>query len=156
MGLANVRCLSVYWLPSRSAYATLVGRVRNGSRTMDKYPVGQDLPCTLRSVMALSWLVLIFSGVCESVWAIAFDRSEGFSRIVPTVIFTVGLAASMGGLAYAMKHIPLGTSYAIWVGIGASITAVYGMINGEEAVSLLRILLIGGLVACVIGLKLID
>lgn len=104
----------------------------------------------------MSWLVLILSGICESMWAIALDRSEGFSRIIPTVVFAIGLAASMGGLTFAMKHIPIGTSYAIWVGIGAAITAVYGMVSGEETVSLMRILLIGGLVACVIGLKLID
>ena len=104
----------------------------------------------------MSWLVLILSGICESMWAIALDRSEGFSRIIPTVVFAIGLAASMGGLAFAMKHIPIGTSYAIWVGIGAAITAVYGMVSGEETVSLMRVLLIGGLVACVIGLKLID
>ena len=104
----------------------------------------------------MSWLVLILSGICESVWAIALDRSEGFSRIIPTVVFAIGLAASMGGLAFAMKHVPIGTSYAIWVGIGAAITAVYGMVSGEETVSLMRVLFIGGLVACVIGLKLID
>ncbi len=104
----------------------------------------------------MSWFVLILSGICESVCAIALDRSEGFSRIIPTMVFAVGLAVSMGGLAYAMKHIPIGTSYAIWVGIGATITAVYGMASGEETVSLMRVLLIGGLVACVIGLKLID
>ena len=104
----------------------------------------------------MSWLVLILSGICESVWAIALDRSEGFSRIIPTVVFAIGLVVSMGGLAFAMKHIPIGTSYAIWVGIGAAITAVYGMVSGEETVSLMRVLLIGGLVACVIRLKLID
>ena len=104
----------------------------------------------------MSWLVLILSGICESVWAIALDRSEGFSRIIPTVVFAIGLAVSMGGLAFAMEHIPIGTSYAIWVGIGAAITAVYGMVSGEETASLMRVLLIGGLVACVIGLKLID
>lgn len=106
--------------------------------------------------MAVSWLVLILSGICESVWAIALDYSEGFSKIVPTVVFAVGLVASMGGLAYAMKHIPIGTAYAIWVGIGASITATYGMISGEETPSPLRILLICGLIACVAGLKVVD
>ncbi|KAB7788497.1 DMT family transporter [Bifidobacterium cebidarum] len=104
----------------------------------------------------MSWFVLVVSGICESVWAIALDRSQGFSRLVPTVVFVIGLVASMGGLAFAMKHIPIGTSYAIWVGIGAAITAVYGMLSGEEAVSLMRILLIIGLVACVIGLKIVD
>lgn len=104
----------------------------------------------------MPWLVLILSGICESVWAITLDRSEGFSKTVPTTVFALGLIASMGGLAYAMKHIPIGTSYAAWVGIGAAITAAYGMISREEATSLMRILLIVGLVACVIGLKIID
>lgn len=104
----------------------------------------------------MSWLVLVVSGICESVWAIALDRSEGFSRPIPTVMFAVGLIASMGGLAYAMKHIPIGTSYAIWVGIGAAITTSYAMMSGEEPVSLMRVLLIGGLIVCVMGLKLID
>lgn len=104
----------------------------------------------------MSWFVLIVSGICESVWAIALDRSEKFSRPVPTMVFVVGLIASMGGLAYAMKHIPIGTAYAIWVGIGAAITTSYAMISGEESVSLMRVLLIGGLILCVMGLKLTD
>ena len=107
-------------------------------------------------MMVLPWIVLILSGICESIWAIALDRSEGFSKIIPTTVFALGLLASMGGLAYAMKHIPIGTSYAIWVGIGAAITAAYGMISGEETASPMRILLIGALVACVIGLKIVD
>ncbi|KAB8293548.1 DMT family transporter [Bifidobacterium avesanii] len=103
----------------------------------------------------MAWFVLIVSGICESVWAIALDRSEGFSRLAPTVAFVLGLAASMGGLGYAMRYIPVGTSYVVWVGVGAAITAVYGMASGEEPVSCARVLLVAGLVACAVGLRLV-
>ncbi|NMM99580.1 ligand-binding protein SH3 [Bifidobacterium sp. DSM 109958] len=103
----------------------------------------------------MAWFVLIVSGICESVWAIALDRSAGFSRLVPTVVFVLGLVASMGGLGYAMRHLPVGTSYAVWVGIGAAITAAYGMASGEEPISCARVLLVAGLVACVIGLRFV-
>lgn len=102
----------------------------------------------------MSWLVLVVSGVLEAVWATALGRSEGFSKLGPTVVFGVALLASMGGLAYAMRELPTGTAYAVWVGIGASLTVAYGMVTGTETVSLVKILLILGIVACVIGLKL--
>ena len=104
----------------------------------------------------MSWLVLVVSGVLEAVWAAALDRSEGFSRLVPSIVFAVALVASMGGLAFAMRELPLGTAYAVWVGIGASITVVYAMLTGTEPVSLAKILLIMGLIGCVIGLKLVH
>ena len=69
------------------------------------------------------WLVLVLSGVLEAVWATALGRSEGFTRLTPTVVFAVGLAGSMAGLAYAMRGLPIGTAYAVWVGIGATLTA---------------------------------
>lgn len=75
----------------------------------------------------MAWVVLIIAGVLETVWAVALEASKGFSRLVPSVVFGVALVLSMGGLAYAMKSIPLGTGYAIWVGIGAIGTALYGM-----------------------------
>ncbi|MDO5744465.1 MAG: SMR family transporter [Micrococcaceae bacterium] len=104
----------------------------------------------------MSWIVLIVSGLFEAVWAVALGASEGFSKLVPTVIFGVGLVISMAGLAFAMKEIPTGTAYAVWVGIGASIAVAYGMVFGGEAVSLIKILLIIGLVGCIIGLKAVS
>lgn len=86
----------------------------------------------------------------------ALGASEGFSKLVPTVIFGVGLVISMAGLAWAMKEIPTGTAYAVWVGIGASIAVAYGMVFGGEAVSMIKILLIIGLVGCIIGLKAVS
>jgi quaternary ammonium compound-resistance protein SugE len=100
------------------------------------------------------WLVLILSGVLEAVWATALGRSEGFTRLAPTVVFAVAIAGSMAGLAWAMRGLPIGTAYAVWVGIGAALTAGYAMWTGQEPVSVVRVLLIVGLVGCVVGLKL--
>lgn len=102
------------------------------------------------------WLVLVLSGVLEAVWATALGKSEGFTRPAPTVTFFAALALSMAGLAYAMRSLPVGTSYAVWVGIGAFLTVAYAMLTGEEAFSLLRALLLAGLVGCVAGLKLLH
>jgi quaternary ammonium compound-resistance protein SugE len=102
---------------------------------------------------AMAWAVLILSGVLEAVWATALDRSDGFSKPVPTIVFGVALALSMAGLAYAMRSIPLGTAYAIWVGIGAVLTVTYAMAIGAEQVSIAKVLLLGGIIACVVGLK---
>lgn len=99
------------------------------------------------------WLVLIMSGVLEAVWATALGRTEGFTRSTPTVVFVLGLAASMAGLGYAMRGLPTGTAYAVWVGIGAALTAGYAMWSGQEPASVLRVALLLGIVGCVIGLK---
>ena len=106
------------------------------------------------SPVSLAWIVLVVSGMLEAVWATALGKSEGFTRLGPTVVFGVAVVASMVGLAYAMRTLPVGTSYAVWVGIGAALTVTYAMVTGTEPASLVRILLILGIVACVIGLKL--
>ncbi|SFP19942.1 quaternary ammonium compound-resistance protein SugE [Geodermatophilus dictyosporus] len=102
----------------------------------------------------MSWIVLVLSGVLEAVWATALGRTEGFSRVTPTVVFLVAIVASMLGLAYAMRSLPVGTAYAVWVGIGAALTAGYAMWSGDEPVSAVRIFLLLGIIGCVIGLKL--
>ena len=102
------------------------------------------------------WLVLIVSGIFEAVWATALGLSDGLSRLVPAVVFFVALLLSMGGLAYAMKEIPTGTAYAVWVGIGASLTVIYSMATGQEPVTILKMVFILGLVGCVIGLKAVS
>ena len=102
----------------------------------------------------MSWIVLIVSGVLGAVWATALGKSEGFSKLGPTAVFGVALVASMVGLAYAMRDLPVGTAYAVWVGIGAVLTVVYAMATGEEPVSLLKALFLVMIVGGVIGLKL--
>lgn len=108
---------------------------------------------TARLEVIVSWVILVLSGVMEAVWATALGKSENFSRLGPTAIFVVGLVVIMAGLAYAMRELPTGTSYAIWVGIGAVITVAYAMATGAEEVSALKVLFLFGIIGCVIGLK---
>ncbi|WP_410630471.1 DMT family transporter [Amycolatopsis sp. cmx-4-83] len=104
----------------------------------------------------MSWLVLVLSGVFETIWAAALGASKGFSRPVPTVVFALALALSMGGLAYALREIPLGTGYAIWVGIGTLGTAAYGMLALGDPATTARITCLALIVAGVVGLKLLH
>ncbi|WP_432485458.1 DMT family transporter [Kineococcus esterisolvens] len=104
----------------------------------------------------MHWIVLVLSGALEAVWATALDRSEGFTKLWPTVVFAVSVVASMAGLAYAMRELPVGTSYAVWVGIGAVLTVAYAMLTGAESFSALKVLFLAGIVGCVIGLKVVH
>lgn len=104
----------------------------------------------------MDWVMLVASGVMESVWAIALGKSAGFTRPLPTVIFFIALAASMFGLAHATKTLPMGTAYAVWTGIGAALTVIFGMVTGTEPATPIRIALICGLVGCIVGLKLVG
>jgi quaternary ammonium compound-resistance protein SugE len=104
----------------------------------------------------MDWVILIVSGVLEAVWATALGASRNFRRLWPTVVFVVALVLSMAGLAIAMTTIPVGTAYAVWVGIGAVLTVAYAMIFGGEKASIVKILLLLGIIGCVIGLKLVG
>lgn len=101
----------------------------------------------------MSWVVLVLSGVLEAVWASALGRSQGLSRLAPSILFATALVASMAGLAYAMRTLPIGASYAVWVGIGAALTVVYAMATGGESVSAAKILFLAMIIGGVIGLK---
>ncbi|MBO0898430.1 multidrug efflux SMR transporter [Cellulomonas sp. zg-ZUI222] len=132
---------------------------RTGPRTRGAVPGERQDGSRRRSAVSttsVAWIVLVVSGLFEAVWATALGRSEGFTRLGPTVVFGLGLLVSMGGLAYAMRELPTGTSYAVWVGIGASVTVAFAMVTGAEPASLVKILLILGIVGCVIGLKLVH
>ncbi|MGH3366854.1 MAG: DMT family transporter [Nocardioidaceae bacterium] len=104
----------------------------------------------------MSWLVLVLSGVLEAVWATALGKSAGFTRRLPSAVFALALAAGMAGLAFAMRELPVGTSYAVWVGIGAVLTVAYGMVEGAEAVTVAKLVLVTGIVVCVVGLKVLH
>ena len=104
----------------------------------------------------MAWLVLVASGVLEAVWATALSRSDGFSRLLPSLVFFVALTFSMSGLAFAMRSLPTGTSYAVWVGIGAVLTVGYTMLAGQEPASPVKVLLIAGVVGCIAGLKVVG
>ncbi|WP_411376502.1 DMT family transporter [Arthrobacter sp. MPF02] len=102
---------------------------------------------------SIPWLVLLVSAVLEAVWATALGLSDGFSRPLPTAVFVVTAVLSMLGLGLAIRTIPLGTAYAIWVGIGAALTVGWAMATGVEPFSLLKLLFIAGIVGCAAGLK---
>ena len=104
----------------------------------------------------MSWLVLVLSGILEAVWASALSRSDGLTRPAPTLVFFVALALSMGGLARAMRDLPAGTSYAVWVGIGAVLTVAWAMATGTEPVSTLKVVFLLAIVAGITGLKLVH
>lgn len=106
--------------------------------------------------IVMAWLVLIVSGFLETVWAVALESSKGFTRLVPSLVFGVALLFSMGGLAYAMRTIPIGTGYAVWVGIGAVGTAVYGMAVLGDAVTAARVACLLLIVSGVVGLKVLH
>jgi quaternary ammonium compound-resistance protein SugE len=105
--------------------------------------------------VVVPWVVLMVSGLLEAVWATALGKSEGFSRLVPSLVFGAALAASMLGLAVALRGVPVGTAYAVWVGIGAVATAAYAMLTGTEPVSALKVVFLAGIVVCVVGLELV-
>lgn len=104
----------------------------------------------------MSWLILILSGALEAVWAAALHRASqvsGRRRIGSALLFLASLTASMVGLAVAMQSIPTGTAYAVWVGVGVVLTSAYAMITKVERPTGARLLLLGGIAACVVGLK---
>jgi len=104
----------------------------------------------------MHWIVLLASAVLEAVWATALGQSEGFRRPEPTIVFLVTAALSMLGLGWAVKRIPIGTAYAVWTGVGAALTVGYAMVTGTEPVSIWKIVFIGGIIAAVVGLKLLP
>jgi quaternary ammonium compound-resistance protein SugE len=104
----------------------------------------------------MAWIVLVVSGVLEAVWAAAMASSHGFTRPRPTAVFAVTIILSMAGLAYALRTIPVGTGYAIWVGIGAAGTALYGMAALNEPATAARLCCLALIVSGVVGLKLLH
>ncbi|MET3708619.1 multidrug efflux SMR transporter [Arthrobacter sp. UYEF6] len=100
-----------------------------------------------------AWLMLLASAVLEAVWATALGNSDGFTHLLPTLVFAVTATLSMIGLGLAIRSIPLGTAYAVWVGIGAALTVGWAMATGVEPFSVLKVLFIAGIVGCAAGLK---
>ena len=102
----------------------------------------------------MAWIVLVVSGLLEAGWAIALKLSHGFTRLGPSLAFAVFGAASLAGLAWALRSLPAGTAYAVWTGIGAALTAVIGMVWLGESASALKIVSVLLIVAGVVGLNL--
>jgi len=103
---------------------------------------------------AASWLVLIVAGLFEVGWAIGLKYTQGFTRLWPTVWTAAALVISMALLGAAVKVLPVGTAYAVWVGIGAVGTVLLGIVLFGEPASALRVASIVLIVAGIVGLKL--
>ena len=101
----------------------------------------------------MAWIYLAIAGVLEIVWAIGLKYTEGFTRPLASTITVVAMAASMWCLALALKEIPIGTGYAIWVGIGAVGTAILGIVLFGESAAWPRLLCVGLILAGIVGLK---
>ena len=97
----------------------------------------------------------MLSGVLEAVWASALAASDGLRRPVPVAVFAVTAGLSLFGLAHAMTALPTGTAYAVWVGIGGALTVAWSMLTGREAATPAKALMVLGIIACVIGLRLV-
>lgn len=104
--------------------------------------------------MSTAWIYLLIAAVLEIAWVIGMRYSEGFTKLVPTVIMLVIMFANIWFLAQALRVIPIGTGYAIWTGIGAVGVAIIGIILFNESASVARIACIGLVVCGIIGLKL--
>ncbi|MFA7555703.1 MAG: quaternary ammonium compound efflux SMR transporter SugE [Spongiibacteraceae bacterium] len=102
----------------------------------------------------MSWFVLVVAGLLETAWAIGLKYSEGFTRFWPSSITVVLLIVSLWLLSVAMKSLPVGAAYAIWVGIGAVGTVVLGIVLFGESAQPLKLLSLGLVVAGLVGLKL--
>ena len=101
----------------------------------------------------MAWVMLISAALLEIVWAIGLKYTHGFTRLWPSVLTLLAMAASMFLLAQAARSLPIGTAYAVWVGIGALGAAILGMVLFQEAVTLPRVVFLAMLVTAIIGLK---
>lgn len=104
----------------------------------------------------MAWIVLVVSAVLEAVWATALGHSDGLADTTALTVFAVALVASLGGLGWAVRHIPIGTAYAVWTGLGAALTVGYAVLSGAESASVWKLLFLAGIVASVVGLKLLP
>jgi quaternary ammonium compound-resistance protein SugE len=100
------------------------------------------------------WLLLFVAGLLEVGWAIGLKYTEGFTRLVPSLLTGAAIVASMWLLAVAARTIPIGTAYAVWVGIGATGAAILGVVLFREPLSVPRVVFLVMLVASIVGLKL--
>ena len=104
----------------------------------------------------MAWVVLLLSAVLEAVWATALGASDGLTRLGPSVVFLIAVVISTIGLGYATKTIPMSTAYAVWTGTGAALAVIWSMATGGEPATVLRIVFVFGIIASVVGLKLVQ
>lgn len=104
----------------------------------------------------MSWTLLLLAGLFEVAWAIGLKYTQGFTRPLPTLLTLAAMAVSVLLLAQAVRHLPLGTAYAVWTGIGAVGTVLLGIVLFNEPASATRLLCVGLIIAGIMGLKLMT
>ena len=104
----------------------------------------------------MNWIVLLISGALEMVWATALAQIDNGRNIRMLILFLVAMTASMAGLAFALRTLPVGTAYAVWTGTGAVLTAIVGMVVLHEPVTVARIVCLALIVSGIVGLKVIS
>ena len=102
----------------------------------------------------MAWALVVVAGLLETGFAVALKSSAGFSRLVPTVLFLAFAAGSFTLLSIGLRSLPVGAAYAVWTGIGAAGTAIYGMLVLDESTDVLKLVSIGLVIAGVVGLQL--
>ena len=102
----------------------------------------------------MPWLILVLAGLFEVAWAIGLKYTDGFTRLWPSIGTGAAMVVSLGLLGLAMKSLPVGTSYAVWVGVGAVGTAILGIVLLGEPATAGRLVRLGLIVAGIVGLKL--
>ncbi len=102
----------------------------------------------------MTWFILVLAGLLEVGWAVGLKYTEGFTRPLPTALTLAAMAGSVGLLGLALRHLPLGTAYAIWTGIGTIGTVIFGIMVLGESANLVRILCIAMIAGGIVGLKL--
>jgi quaternary ammonium compound-resistance protein SugE len=104
----------------------------------------------------MEWFYLVLAGIFEVWLAIALKYSQGFTKIIPSIVTLIGMVASLYFLSLSLKSLPIGTAYAIWTGIGTIGTVLLGIILFKEPINIIRIVCILFIVSGIIGLKLIS
>ena len=104
----------------------------------------------------MAWAILFVAGLMEIGWAIGLKYTEGFSRLIPSVLTLVCMAGSIILLGLALKTLPIGTAYAVWTGIGAVGTAILGIVLFGDPATVARLGCIGLIVSGIVGLKLVT
>ncbi len=104
----------------------------------------------------MAWIVLFFAGLCEVGWAVGLKYTEGFTRLLPSILTVLSMILSLGLLGLALKSLPLGTAYAVWTGIGTIGTVLIGIVLLGESADAMRLVCVGLIVAGIVGLKLVT
>jgi quaternary ammonium compound-resistance protein SugE len=142
----GVRCLSDAFSSREPVSTSLENALVSAGTTL---PVFQG-----RFVMA--WFMLFVAGLMEVGWAIGLKYTDGFTRLVPSILTLAAMAASLALLGLVLKTLPIGTAYAVWTGIGAVGTAILGIVLFGDPATMARLVCIGLIVAGIAGLKLVT